>query len=221
MENIKNKLMENKTASIITAAIIILLIILGVLLGTGKIDFTNNKASVVDTEIQYDENGNMINVESSLVDQNSGSAGVQTSNGYAYSASGSAFFDTVFVPVLSNPDLFDYSGSKTACGDELAWVSVEIGPTRMPLNATLQAMFNRPNDHGFTPGNFVSDQTQLSFEKATIENRVAKVYLNGEFVFDENQTCDAARPFVQIEAAALQFNTVDAVQIFLNGELLR
>lgn len=208
MENIKDKITGNKTASVIVAAIVILIIILGVLLGTGKINLSaDNQASVAgsESEIQYDENGSPIVNDSSSVE--------------LAEATGPAMFSSVRIPVFASPDLFDYSGKITSCGEELAWTTVEVAPTAMPLNATLQSMFNRPNDLGFTPGNFMASQTNLNFEEAVIESGVAKIKLNGS-VITEND-CDSNRLSIQIREAALQFDTVNSVEISLNGQMLR
>jgi hypothetical protein len=207
MNNFKEKVMENKTASIVTAAIIIILIILGILLGNGAIDFSgDNKANV-------SESGNMSDSNSELEMMKEGD------DSGSYDISGSVFFNTVKFPVFADPDLFDYKGGKNSCGDEIAWVTTNVAPTRAVLNATLKTMFDYKDDLGFTPGNSVANQADLNFDRAVIENRVAGIYLTGDFNIVDD--CDISRIITQVEEATLQFGTVTAVQIFLNDELLR
>jgi hypothetical protein len=210
MNNFKEKLMGNKTASIVIAAIIIILIVLGVLVGTGTVDFSGeNSASVSDSLNNSEGDENFIASESSE----------NASGAYSDINAVARNFATVSFPVFADPDLFDYKGGQNSCGDEIAWVTAEVAPTPAILNATLDTMFNYDRDLGFTPGNTVAMQADLEFDRAVITNRVAEVYLEGEFDIEDD--CDISRILTQIESATLQFGTVSAVQIFLNDELVR
>jgi hypothetical protein len=78
-------------------------------------------------------------------------------------------------------------------------------------------MFETKDNFGYMPGNYVASNTNLTFDKAVIENGVAKVYLNGD-VGPLGGSCDNPRLQIQVEEAALQFNTVNSVEIYVNGE---
>ena len=115
--------------------------------------------------------------------------------------------------------MFDYEGEITSCGEEIAWVTTKVAPTRAVLNATIREMFTTDRDLGFEPGNVIAHQGEVTFEDARINNGIAKIYLKGQFSF--NNECDALKPLIQLEESALQFDTVNTVQIFSDGELVR
>jgi len=225
MNELRNKIVENKTKSAVIGVIVVLLIILGVLvkkdvLDTGKLAFWNNgqnSANIADSdfikELMKDLEGE---------DSIKGSENSNTKPEFSMTeiVGGITYFNKVRVPVLASPELFDYNGKKTqGCGDEIVWVMKDITPTRAPLTAAINLLLTDTKDYGFMPGNFMATQDSLSLDNVVIENAVAKISLNGEFTVEE--TCDAPRQFIQLEEVALQYSTVDAVQIFLNGELLR
>ncbi|MCB9806272.1 hypothetical protein H6775_03925 [Candidatus Nomurabacteria bacterium] len=125
-------------------------------------------------------------------------------------------FMKIKIPVLAG-EIFDQAtGKKRGC-DNVVFVERTVPKSVAVLNATLRAMFETNEDFGFLPGNFVASQENLSFDRATIENGVAKVYLMGE-VGPLAGVCDDPRMEIQVEEAALQFSTVNSVEIFLNGE---
>jgi len=127
---------------------------------------------------------------------------------------------TVQIAVLANPELFDYPNNRVHGCDVVALVPQRITPTPRVLNAAIALLFGGIDDFGFTPGNFIATQTDLRFVEATIQNRVATVHLAGS-VGPIAGVCDVPRIETQIEQTALQFSTVDAVNIFLNGEPLQ
>jgi len=107
-------------------------------------------------------------------------------------------------------------GKKRGC-DTVVMVEQTIPNSPAVLNGALSALFSKQVQTDFLPGNFISTQDNLDFEKATIENGVAKVYLTGE----EGPVagdCDADRTKIQVEETALQFSTVSSVEVYLNGE---
>jgi len=67
--------------------------------------------------------------------------------------------------------------------------------------------------------NFVSSQSNLFFDKATIENGTAKIYLNGSVAY--GGVCDDPRLETQIAETALQFDSIKNVEIYLNGVLYK
>lgn len=108
------------------------------------------------------------------------------------------------------------TGPKVGC-DVLRMVYRYIDPTPAILNATMKELFAYDQQFDYMPGNFVASQEKLSFEKAVIENGVAKIYLNGEVEYAG--VCDDPRLATQIIATAKQFETVQNVEIYLNGTL--
>jgi len=225
MNELRNKIVENKTKSAIIGVIVVLLIILGVLfnkgvLDAGKLAFWNNNqnsANIADSDFIKDLMKDIEGQESISDDSD-----VYVAPEFIMTeiVDGITYFNKVRVPVLASPDLFDYSGEKTqGCGDEIVWVMKDINPTRAPLTASINLLLDDTKDYGFTPGNFLARQDELSLDDVVIENAVAKISLSGEFTVDG--VCDAPRQFIQLEEVALQYSTVDAVQIFLNGQLLR
>jgi len=219
MNNIIEKIKENKITTGVVSGLILLVIILASLFFTGvinaeKLSFWNSfkesqTANVIDVTNTEEKSDEVMESESVM---EKADPSIVMIDGYRY-------FSKVKVPVLSSGDIFDYKGKKVACGDEMAWATVDITPTRAPLNGALNYLFDTASDSVFVPGNFFSTQDTLTFEKATIENAVAKIYVNGEFTVEED--CDISRQFTQLEEVALQFESVNAVQIYLNGKLVR
>ena len=224
MKELFNKVMENKTKSAVAVVTAVLFVILGVLfkndvLNAEKLVFWNNgqnSANIAESDFIKDlleELKNQEDIEEGNKDIAPGFSMTEVVNGITY-------FNKVKVPVLASPELFDYSGEKTqGCGDEIVWIIKDVTPTRAPLTAATNLLLTETKDYGFMPGNFMATQDDLSLDNVVIENAVAKISLNGEFTVKE--ACDAPRQFIQLEEVALQYSTVDAVQIFLNGELLR
>lgn len=196
--------------------IAVLLIILLVLIATGvsRGNFTfwgsNQEANIAESDLVQD----LLNDIDEQEGENASSESSSISN------NGLAYFDTVRVPVLAKPDLFDYEGEKTmACKEEIVWINAEVESTRAPLTASIEKLLNYEKDFGFEPANFLVTQDNLSLDEVVIENSVAKIYLEGEFTIDEE--CDLSRIFTQLEEVSMQYNSVSVVQIYLNGELLR
>jgi len=130
------------------------------------------------------------------------------------------FYGTkVKIALLANPDLFDYTNNNREACDVVVMVSQTIAPTPQVLNAALAILFTDAFDHGFSPANFIATQENLLFQGATIENGVANVYLTGS-VGPIAGVCDVPRIETQITETAMQFATVNRVQIYLNGEVL-
>jgi hypothetical protein len=130
---------------------------------------------------------------------------------------GLATFTTVRIPMLIN-DSYPVAAEMPEAGcDRIYWVTRNVSPTPAPLNATLNEMFSFDQELDFFIGNYAAKQENLSFDYAEIENRVAKIYLNGSI--EKTETDCADRLAVQINWAALQFATIDSVEIYLNGEL--
>ncbi|NCS99295.1 hypothetical protein GW764_03870 [Candidatus Parcubacteria bacterium] len=223
LNNLKGKILENKKKTIISVAMVILIVFL--VNGIVKSNFINNQeASLSESDLVKDLIGQI--EEQNQQDTSDDEEG-QSENGSQQNnilspeiIDGLAYFSMVRVPVLASPDLFDYEGKKTnVCNEEIVWVFAEIEPTRAPLAASIEKLLNYEKDFGFEPGNFLSTQQNLDLNEVVIENQIAKIYLEGEFSLEEE--CDLSRIYTQLEEVALQYNSVNGVQIYLNSELLR
>jgi hypothetical protein len=209
MKDLLNKITENKKTSIIVGVLIILLV-LGFVF-ENNLSNNNQVANVIESdlfsgeEVTEDENEN-----SNLEDNQFPTVEI---------VNGMAFYNQVRIPVLSSSPLFDYQGGKTAgCGDQIIWVVEDVDPTRSPIITSIEMMFDSEKDYGFEPGNFLASQNALSFNEVILENGIAKIYLEGEFTTEGE--CDLPRQFIQLEEVALQYYSVDEVEIYLNDELL-
>lgn len=66
--------------------------------------------------------------------------------------------------------------------------------------------------------NFIARTNRtLTFRRARVEEGTAHIYLEGE-LSGLGGVCDNPRAAIQIEETALQFDTVEEVQLYLNGE---
>ncbi len=101
--------------------------------------------------------------------------------------------------------------------DDVVLVPVTIAPTQAPLTAALTALFALPDEEHEGYRNFIArTNSTLSFERATVEDGTAHIYFRGE-LSGLAGVCDDPRARIQIEETALQFETVDKVVLYLNG----
>lgn len=107
------------------------------------------------------------------------------------------------------------TGDKKGC-DVVRMIYRYVEPTPAILNATMKELFAYNQDFDYLPGNFISKQSKLKFEKATLEEGTAKIYLTGEVKY--TGTCDNSRLETQIVDTAKQFDTVYDVKIYLNNK---
>src|SRR5690606_13105451 len=99
-------------------------------------------------------------------------------------------------------------------------VTVEIPATRAVLRATLEKLLSVKTQYYGQSGLYNAlYQSNLTIEDVRIDNRVATIRLKGQIV--SGGVCDTPRIQAQLEQAALQFSTVDAVKIYVNGSLLQ
>jgi LysM repeat protein len=109
------------------------------------------------------------------------------------------------------------SGQEIGCGDSLVPVEVPIAPTRAPLTAALRALLAIKTETYGESGLYDSlFRSNLTVQSVAIVDRTAIVRLTGEMQLGGE--CDNPRFAGQIEATALQFSTVDAVHVFINGQ---
>jgi hypothetical protein len=108
------------------------------------------------------------------------------------------------------------SGKSRGC-DKVVMVPWRVATTTAPLTAAMLALFNTSTT---TFGNWFNyiDRTNetLKFDRATVVNGTANIYLTGS-LSGMAGVCDDPRAAIQIEETALQFPTVQRVQIYLNN----
>ncbi len=110
-------------------------------------------------------------------------------------------------------------GRPIGCDDSLVAVRIDIPPTTTPLTAAYQRLLAL-NAREFGESGFYNAlyQSDLQLQSATVENGTATVRLTGTLRL--GGVCDNPRVEAQLEETALQFPTVDRVNVFINGEPL-
>lgn len=137
-------------------------------------------------------------------------------SGYAAAKEGLATFTNIQLPMLIS-STYDAEGKERGC-DSIQLVDVQITETTAPLNGAYRALFSFGADIDQYIGNYVMNHPNLKFEKVTLNNGVANVYLLGE-LSTISGVCDEPRLRIQLEEVAFQFATITGVEIFINGEL--
>ncbi|MFA6050647.1 MAG: GerMN domain-containing protein [Candidatus Paceibacterota bacterium] len=108
------------------------------------------------------------------------------------------------------------SGKQRGC-DTVVMVARQIAPTGAPLTAALRELFALDQNMVGDLYHFIANTNDtLAFDRATVENGIAKIYLTGR-LSGLAGVCDNPRAAIQIEETALQFATVSSVEIYLNG----
>ncbi len=197
MQEIKQKIVDNKVTLGIVAATTVLVVILGIFIANGGFKNADNQFAGVAGSFSEDENS----------DENS-------------STLNATVLPKIKYPVFANPDMFDHSGKVNSCGDEIIWITTNVLQPQFVWRATLDEMINSKLNLGYLPGNFLASQKNIKIEKAIIENGVAKAYLTGTLDFESKDNCNQNRIISQITEAGMQFGNVRSVQVYLNGELL-
>jgi len=109
------------------------------------------------------------------------------------------------------------SGQEIGCGDSLVPVEMQVTPTRAPLTAALRELLAIKTETYGESGLYDSlYRSNLTVQSVAIVDRTAIIRLTGEVQLGGE--CDNPRFEGQIVATALQFSTVDAVQVFINGQ---
>jgi hypothetical protein len=109
------------------------------------------------------------------------------------------------------------AGKQRGC-DRVVLVPFDVASTSAPLTAAMQRLFGLSTTSVNGLYNFIDRTNEtLRFDRATIVNGTANVYLTGS-LSGLAGVCDDPRTQIQIEETALQFPTVQRVQIHLNGQ---
>ncbi len=108
------------------------------------------------------------------------------------------------------------AGKARGC-DRVVLVSQNIATTTAPLAGAMQALFAISTTSVGGLFNYIDRTNEtLKFDRATIINGTANIYLTGSLTGLAG-VCDDPRAQIQIEETALAFSTVQRVNIYLNG----
>lgn len=108
------------------------------------------------------------------------------------------------------------TGKPRGC-DKVILVPRTVATTTAPLTAALQNLFAISTTSVGGYFNFIDRTNEtLKFSRATILNGTANIYLTGS-LSNLAGVCDDPRAAIQIEETALQFPTVQRVQLYLNN----
>lgn len=113
------------------------------------------------------------------------------------------------------------SGQPIGCGDSLVPVTVQVEPTTTPMTAAYQSLLAVDSQYYGQSGLYNAlYQSQLTLVGATVDQSrgVATVRLSGSLTL--GGVCDNPRVQAQLEQVALQFSTVQQVEIFINNRPL-
>ena len=112
------------------------------------------------------------------------------------------------------------SGKLIGCGDSLVPVEVPITPTLGVLRAALNELFKLEGQQYYGQSGLYNAlyQSDLSIADVAVIGGEARIFLTGTLML--GGVCDTPRVEEQLKALALQFNTVESVSIYINGEPL-
>ena len=106
-------------------------------------------------------------------------------------------------------------GTLVGCGDSVVPINVTIPPTQGILRAALEKLFTAKNQFYGESGYYNAlYQSDIQVTGVTIEQGKATIHLTGSVTL--GGVCDAPRVEAQIEQTALQFSTVNEVNVFIN-----
>ena len=108
------------------------------------------------------------------------------------------------------------SGPMVGCGDSAVPINVTIPRTQGVLRAAMEKLLSAKQQFYGESGYYNAlYQSDLRVDRVAIEQGTAVIHLSGSIIL--GGTCDAPRVQAQIEHTALQFSTVNAVEVFVNG----
>lgn len=108
------------------------------------------------------------------------------------------------------------AGKERGC-DRVVMVPFTVATTTRPLTAAMQRLFALSTTSVNGLFNYIDRTNEtLAFDRATITNGTANIYLTGN-LSGLAGVCDDPRAQIQIEETVLQFPAVSRVQIYLNG----
>ena len=127
--------------------------------------------------------------------------------------SGEDNFTVVQVPLIT-------SGGDVGCGDKIIFAPHTVEPkTTAVLDATYRTLFELkefPEIKEDNVRNVVGSEMKLIYEGVSLKDRVARLQLSG--MTETIAHCSVPAFRAQIEQAALQFNTVNTLEVYINGD---
>ncbi len=122
---------------------------------------------------------------------------------------------TVLLAMLDTDGISN--GPSEGC-DKVVMVNQVIPPTNTPLTAAMQALFGIGTTSVQGWFNYIArTNATLQFQNATIVGGTANIYLTGS-LSGLAGVCDNPRTDIQIKRTALQFPSVQSVQLYLNNQ---
>ncbi len=125
---------------------------------------------------------------------------------------------TIMVPVIileeSNYSTADFG--RFGCSTHIKFIPQQVPETQAVLNATYEWLFNNNYQTSQYSNIVPTQQTSLNYQSVEIVNGVAKVYLTGSM---REYGCAFSAFAGQIEQAALQYPSVNDIQVYVNGQL--
>jgi len=112
------------------------------------------------------------------------------------------------------------SGKLIGCSDSLVPMEVRIEPTLGVLRAALNELFLLKGEQYYGESGLYNAlyQSHLYIEDVAVIDGEARIFLTGTLTL--GGVCDNPRVEEQLKAIALQFNTVNRVSVYINGEPL-
>ena len=128
------------------------------------------------------------------------------------------YFNRINVYMLA-PNAAPADGFVLGCDEVFVPVQVQVTPTVAPLTAGVQALLDfTAAEYGVPALENPLAGTDLHLQGVNIRRGEAIIALSGQTL--SAGVCQDARLIAQLEATALQYNTVDRVSILLNGQPL-
>jgi len=121
---------------------------------------------------------------------------------------------TIMVPLITESST-DADFGPFGCLAYIKFVPQEVSNTQAVLGATYEWLFSNPGNIG-EYYNIIDSQTNLDFSSVEIVEGIAKVYLTGNIMGNH---CADATFAAQIEQAALQYPTVNNIEVYVNSEI--
>jgi hypothetical protein len=127
--------------------------------------------------------------------------------------------DTSHLTVLNIPLINTSSEGGIGCGTSVFFAPHAIKKTSGVMKATYEKLFSLAEQSDVPSDmimNYVASETQLIFNEVSLNKGTARVYLSGQI---RASHCAIPAFRAQMEQAALQFDTVQKVEFYLNNEM--
>ncbi len=112
------------------------------------------------------------------------------------------------------------TGGNIGCGSKIFFVPHAVPKTTAVLDATYKMLFDikpEPEIKSDDIRNPIGSYTKLFYQSVSIKDGVAKVMLSGSMYGPGH--CSFPEIREQINQSAFQFNTVDKIEVYLNGKI--